>query len=70
MRVFIASAKSPRVGGDFDHIIAHTMSCTLEGDDGYALGLEWLRFGSLIEALNEAREGAQSGCLDLDSSCS
>lgn len=28
-----ASANSPRVGDDFDHLIVHFMACTLEDDD-------------------------------------
>lgn len=34
-----ARAISPSVEGDIDHIIAHSMACTLEGEDDMQQGL-------------------------------
>ena len=36
---------------DFDHLIAHSMACTLENEVGCAMGHEWLRFGSFHEVI-------------------
>ena len=35
------------MGDDFDYLIAHAMSCTLEKDNVYAMGYEGLGFASL-----------------------
>lgn len=56
------STKSPSVGDDFDHLITHCIVCTLEENDGCAMGHGSLTFGSLHEARKEVQEGVLNGC--------
>lgn len=65
----MSSPKSPYEGDEFDHIIAHTMSCTLEKEDVSAMAYEELRFGSLHEVIKgDVLEylGQGKGCLEQD----
>lgn len=54
------------MGDDLDHLIVHSMACTLEEDDGCAMGYGSLRFGSLHEVIKIVHEGCfkqGNGCL-------
>ena len=64
-----ASVDSHSVGNDFDHLIAHFMTCALDEEIGCAMKYGRLRFGSPHEVINEMhvgclwtrQEGAQVG---------
>ena len=45
------SLKSHVIGEDFEHLIAHALSCTLESEDVSAMEYEGLKFGSLDEVI-------------------
>lgn len=47
-----ASVDSHNIEDDFDHLVAHVMSCTLESGVGCAMGNRMLRFRSLDEVIN------------------
>ena len=52
------SVKSPSHGEEFEHIIAHDMSCTLDKEDVYVLSREKLMFRSLHEMIDGNKWGA------------
>ena len=45
----VSSSKSHFDGGKFDHLVAYSMTCTIENDDEYELKHGVIRFGSLDE---------------------
>ena len=45
------SSKSHLDGGEFDHIVAYSMACTIENDDEHELKHRVIRFGSLDEVI-------------------
>ena len=44
-----SSSKSHLDGGEFDHLVAYSMACTIENDDEHELKHGVIRFGSLDE---------------------
>ncbi|XP_057548207.1 uncharacterized protein LOC130826654 [Amaranthus tricolor] len=46
-------ANSHNIDDDFEHLVAHAMSCTLESSVGCVMANEVLRFGSLDQVLHE-----------------
>ena len=65
------SSKSHLDGGEFDHLVAYSMICTIENDDEHELKHAVIRFGSLDEVsvgddlacLNEAKR-QRSGVIE------
>ena len=47
----MTSSKSHDVGGDFDHLVAYSMVCTLENEDVNAMEYGRINFGSLDEVI-------------------
>ena len=47
--VVVPSPKSQAIGEEFDHRIAHALSCILESEDMSDMGYGGLQFGSLDE---------------------
>ena len=47
----LSSLKSQAIGDDFEHLIAHTLSCTLESEDVSVIEYGRLKFGSLDEVI-------------------
>ena len=45
------SPKSHAIGEDFQHLIAHALSCTLESEDVSEMEYRGLKFGSLDEVI-------------------
>ena len=51
---------SRNIDDDFEHLVAHAMSCTLEGGAECTMGYGVLRFGSLNEVINNDDLGCLS----------
>lgn len=47
----MTSPKSHNVGGEFDHLVAYSMACTLESEDVSAMEYGKMCFGSLDEVI-------------------
>lgn len=60
----MVSTKSPSVEGDVDQITAYFMACTLEEEDGCAMGYKSLMFGTLIEGYKDTKRRLQEATLN------
>ena len=47
----VSCLKSQAINKEFDHLIAHALSCTLESEEVSVLDYEGLKFGSLDEVI-------------------
>ena len=47
----VSCLKSQAINKEFDHLIAHALSCTLESKDVIVMGYERSKFGSLDEMI-------------------
>ena len=54
MNVIVESrAHSHDIGDSFDHLVAHSLSCTIKNDGVYEKEYESIYFGSLNEVIND-----------------
>lgn len=49
--IVVPSPKSHAIGEDFEHLIAHTLSCTLESEDVSAMEYGGLKLSTLDEVI-------------------